>query len=120
MVEQIVGFRAESNLRAFRPLEALLNRQIKLGEPGSAQNVSSRIAELTGSGYGKCIRIKPARRIAYPTVVWTSTRVRVADKVWPFRSQQGLQICIVKRKYWSKRDVAVNAGNRRDLPAAKD
>jgi len=36
MIEQIVGFRPDCNLRAFRQLEALLNRQIKLREPGSA------------------------------------------------------------------------------------
>ena len=36
MIEQIVGFRSKCNLRAFRQLEALLQREIKLCERGAA------------------------------------------------------------------------------------
>src|SRR5215471_15634365 len=50
MVEEIVGFRSEGKPRAFGQLETLLQRQIKLREPWSAQDVSSSIAELTGRG----------------------------------------------------------------------
>src|SRR5215469_16401895 len=47
MIEQIVGLRSESNLRAFRQLEALLKRQMTLCETRPAQNISPSIAELT-------------------------------------------------------------------------
>jgi len=46
-------------------------------------------------------------------------RFRIANKVGPFRCVQRLQICIVKCEQRSKRDVAVNAGSARDLPAPK-
>ena len=50
MIEQIVGLRAESNLRAFRQLKSFLQRQIKLREPGPVHDVSASIAELTEAG----------------------------------------------------------------------
>ena len=50
MIEQVIGLRSEGNLPAFRQVEALLKRKIKLREPGSPQDVSSSIAELTGRG----------------------------------------------------------------------
>ena len=46
MIEQIVGFRAERNLRAFPQLEALLQRQIELRKPGAAQDIAPGIAKL--------------------------------------------------------------------------
>ena len=48
MIEQIVGFRSKRNLHAFRQLEALLQRQIKLRERGAAQDISPSIAKLAG------------------------------------------------------------------------
>jgi hypothetical protein len=47
VIEQIVGFRSKCNLRAFRQLKTLLQRQIKLCEPGSAQDVTPSSAKLT-------------------------------------------------------------------------
>ena len=48
MIEQIVGRGSESNLRAFRQLEALLNRHITLRKPRSAQDITPCSAKLTG------------------------------------------------------------------------
>ena len=56
MIEQIVGFRSKRNLRAFRQLEGLLQRQIKLRERGAAQDIAPSIAKLTGRGQCKCAR----------------------------------------------------------------
>src|SRR5262249_2847973 len=119
MVEQIVGFRLESNLRTFAQLELFLQRHIKLREPRSAQDIPSSITKLTGRWQRKSTRIKPARRTVYSAGVWTNPRVRIADKVRPLGSQQGLQISIVERKHRGKRDIAVGADDSRDLPAAK-
>jgi hypothetical protein len=60
MIEQIVGFRSHRDLRAFRQLENLLERQIKLGERGATQDIAPSIAELTWRRHGKRTRIKPA------------------------------------------------------------
>ena len=48
MIEQIVGFRAKRDLRAFRQLESLLQRQIELRKCGAAQDIAPGIAKLTG------------------------------------------------------------------------
>ena len=40
MIEQIVGFHSKRNLYAFPQLEALLQCQIKLCEPGPTQDIS--------------------------------------------------------------------------------
>ena len=60
MIEQIVGFRSNRNLHAFPQMEALLQRQIELREPGAAQDIAPSIAKLAGRGQRKCTRIKPA------------------------------------------------------------
>jgi hypothetical protein len=60
MIEQIVRFRAKRDLRAFRQLETLLQREIEFRESGAAQDISPSIAKLTGRWQRKCPRIKPA------------------------------------------------------------
>jgi hypothetical protein len=60
MVEQIVGFRAKRDLRTFRQLEGLLQRQIEFRECGADQDIAPSIAKLTGGCQRKCPRIKPA------------------------------------------------------------
>src|SRR5258708_1307287 len=40
MIEQIVGFRSNRNPYAFPQMEALLQRQIELREPGAAQDIA--------------------------------------------------------------------------------
>ena len=87
MIEQIVAFRSQRNLGAFRHLEGLLQRQIKLRERGAAQDIAPSVAKLAGRGQCKCTRVKPAGRSTYPTAVWTNTSVRIANQIWPFRSQ---------------------------------
>ena len=60
MIEQIVGFRSNRNLRAFPQMKALLQRQIELREPGAAQDIAPSIAELAWTWQRKGARIKPA------------------------------------------------------------
>jgi hypothetical protein len=81
MIEQIVGFRAKCNLRAFRQLKGLLQRQIKLRERGAAQDIAPSIAKLTRRGQCKCRWIKPAKRSTYSSAVWTNTSVRIDPAV---------------------------------------
>src|SRR5215469_12347916 len=45
-VEQIVGFRAKRNPRAFRQMELFLYREIKLRKCWAAQNIASGSAKL--------------------------------------------------------------------------
>src|SRR5215470_1418176 len=60
MIQQVVGFRAEGNLFAFRQSESLLQPEIPLRESGAAQDITSSVTKLTASGYCKSIRTKPA------------------------------------------------------------
>src|SRR5262245_23601810 len=46
MVEQVVSFRSDCELRAFRQSEGLLQRQVKLCERGATQDVTPGIAKL--------------------------------------------------------------------------
>jgi hypothetical protein len=48
MIEQVVSFRSDCDLRAFRQLEALLQRQFALCERGATQDVTAGIAKLAG------------------------------------------------------------------------
>jgi hypothetical protein len=79
MIEQVVAFRPQRNLRAFRHLEGPLQRQIKLRERGAAEDIASSVAKLAGRGQCKCIRVKPAGRSTHSTAVWTNTRFRIAN-----------------------------------------
>ena len=45
VIEQIVGFHPKHNLRAFRQLESLLQRQIELRKCGAAQDIAPSIAK---------------------------------------------------------------------------
>jgi|SRR6516162_4470486 len=83
MIEQVVSFRSDGDLRAFRQLKALLQRQVALCERGATQDVTPGIAKLAGGRQRECGRIKPARRRADPAAVWTNTSVRTAGKVGP-------------------------------------
>lgn len=85
MIDQIVGFRSNCDLLAFRQLKALLQCHIKLREPRSAQDISPSITKLAGGRQRKGTRIEPAGRTAYVTAVWTNAFVRIAGEVWPFR-----------------------------------
>ena len=53
MIEEIVGFHSNCDFLAFRQLEARLQCQIKLREPGSAQDISPSITKLTGGRWRK-------------------------------------------------------------------
>jgi len=120
VVEQIVGIHAKSNLRAFRQSEGLLERQIKFRERRATEAIAGSSAELPGGWQRKCTWIKPARWRADSTAIRANTRIRIANEVWPFRYVKGLQIGVVKGKHWSKRHIAVNPSEPRDLPATED
>ena len=100
-------------------MKGLTNCKIELCKARSPQRISSSSAKLTGRGQHKCTRIKPACRSVHSAAIWTKPRVGITHQVWSFRDRHRLQIRIVKGQHWSKRHVAVNAGNAGELPSAE-
>src|SRR5580692_5630132 len=96
MVEHVIGFHSNPNLLPFRDRKIFVDRRVELREPRSPQDVSSGIAKLTGRRHRKSAWIKPARRSADAGPIWTDSGVRITDKVRTFRSNQRLDIGIVK------------------------
>ena len=56
MIEQIIAFRSQRNLRAFPHLEGLLQHQIELRERGAAQDIApSALPNWPGGGNAKAL-----------------------------------------------------------------
>src|ERR1700722_1103807 len=86
VIEQIVGFHPKRDPGTFPQLEALLQGQVELCEPGTAQDISPSIAKLNGSRQCKCARVEPAGGSTYSGTVGTSARIWITNQVRPFRN----------------------------------
>src|SRR5262249_12252622 len=104
---------------AFCYLEVFVQCEVKLSERGATQDVAPSIPELAGGWYRKRTWIEPACRITRFYAIRAGARVRVTDQVWPLRNHQRSQIGVVIGKHRCKREIAMNVGNGRNLPAAK-
>src|SRR5580704_376508 len=120
MVQQVIGFQSNRNLPPLCDRKLFAERWVKLREPRSPQDISSGVAKLAGRRKRKSVWIKPARWSSHPGPIGANSRVRVADQVRTLRNNQRLDIGIVEVEQWRKRDAAMNAGNRRDLPALQE
>src|SRR5580704_12986775 len=117
MVEQVISLHSNRDFPSFSHHKLFVQRGVKLREPRPPQDVSPGIAKLAGRRNRKSAWIKPARGSAHAGPIRTASRVRVANQVRTLRNNQRLDIGIVEVEHWGKRDAAMNAGNRRDLPA---